>query len=77
MACFRQGRDGDIRNVIGIDEGFPDIADRQRDIARQDKRQEFTLREILVGPAGPNDGPVHAALLDDAFAGLGVRLPPA
>ena len=62
MPVFRQSRDCDVRDVIGVYEGFPDIPDRQDDLAADHRVPQPVLAEVLGEHSTSQDRPVRRRL---------------
>ena len=77
MVGGREGRDGDVGDVVGVDERFGDITGGHGDDAVEHRSEEEVLAEVLREPAGAEHrcagvGGTHGVLADD-----GVLLAPA
>ena len=70
MAGLGQRRDGDLRDVLGVDERFTDIPGGQRENTVAQRVHEEPLAEVLIEPAGTDDGPGGVRSEDDALTTL-------
>jgi hypothetical protein len=77
VSVLGQGGDGDIGDVLGIDERFGHLAGGERDLAGQDLVPPVILAEVLREPGGAQDGQLGARGSDGLLGGLGLRLPAA
>jgi hypothetical protein len=59
VAVLGQRSDGDVGDVVCVDERLAHPVDRQRDLAAEHGGQEEALVEVLVEPARPDDRPVR------------------
>ncbi len=48
MPVLRQRRDGDIGDIVGVDERLEDVLRREYDLAAEDRLQEVVLAEVLA-----------------------------
>jgi hypothetical protein len=74
---LRQGRDGDVGDVLGVDERLPHAVHGQRDLPREHLLQQEALAEVLAEPAAPHDRPLGARLPHGPLRALGLFLPAA
>ena len=72
MTGLGQSRDGDIRNVLRVDERLANGAGGQREHTVAQRVHEEALAEVLVEPTGTDDGPGWIRGEEDAFAALGL-----
>ena len=74
MTLVRQCCSGDFRDVVGVDERFGNIA-HGKDIspASNGSRKLLSLK-FWLNQARPNDRPVDAGVLYDAFGAFGFLL---
>ena len=75
VAVFSQRCDGDIGDVVRVDERLSDVTGWERDLAGQNHVKELSFGEVLAEPAGANHGPLDARTLDDLLAQLRLFLP--
>ena len=68
VAVFGQRGDGDIGDVVHVDERLRDVAGGKRDLALEYHAEELPFGEVLAEPAGANDGPLDLRTLDEQFA---------
>ena len=62
VTLFGQRRDGDIGDVVNVDDGLDDIAAGHRKNAGQNRIAQVAFREVLREPGGPDDGEVYAGM---------------
>ena len=70
MALVVKRRHHHVGDIVGVDEGLEHRARRQRDLACPDAVEQIAFREILVEPAGADDGPWHAGGLQRRLGAL-------
>ena len=75
VAVFRQRGDGDIGDVVHVDEWLSDVTGRKRDLTREDHVEELSFGEVLGEPAGAHNRPLDARTLDDQLTPLRLFLP--
>ena len=74
VAVLRERGDGDVGDVVGVDERLGHVADRQRDLAGQHGLAQVVLAEVLAEPAAADDGPVGAGGLQLGLGALRLLL---
>lgn len=76
MTVVGERRDGDVRDVVHVDEGLDRVSGRQCELSGEYGLQEEALVEVLVEPAGPDDGHVGAAVAHLVLGDPGALLAP-
>ena len=69
VAGLGQRGDGDVSDVVDVDERLGDVASRKGDLAGEHGVEEQALAEVLGEEARPQDGPVDAGLLHRLLCG--------